>query len=55
MYYQPYEKGFLKCFRVKTECLVIKAFDGNLLVTIDDKIYELRKLETHKKVSEEFD
>lgn len=54
-YYQPYENNQLKCFRAKTECLVIKAFNGELLVTIDEKIYELRKLETNKKYSEEFD
>ena len=55
IYYQPYENDQLKCFRPRTECLVIKAFDGELFVTIDEKIYELRKLETHKKYSEEFD
>lgn len=55
VYYQPYETEQLKCFKPKTQCLVIKAFDGELFVTIDEKIYELRKLETHKKVSEEFD
>lgn len=54
-YYQPYEKEQLRCFIPKTECLVIKAFDGELFVTIDEKIYELRKLESHKKYSEEFD
>lgn len=54
-YYQPYENNQLKCFRAKTECLVIKAFNGELLVTIDEKVYELRKLETHQKYSEEFD
>ena len=54
-YYQPYENGILKCFKPKTECLVIKAFDGQLLVTIDDKIYELRRLESHEKNSKEFD
>lgn len=54
-YYQPYENGVLKCFRAKTECLVIKAFNGELFVTIDEKIYELRKLETHEKYSAEFD
>ncbi len=54
-YYQPYENNQLKCFRAKTECLVIKAFNGDLLVTIDEKVYELRKLESHKKYSEEFD
>ena len=55
VYYQPYENGSLKCFKPKTKCLVIKAFNGDLLVTIDDKIYELRKLESHKKLSDEFD
>ena len=55
VYYQPYENNKLKCFRPKTECLVIRAFNDELLVTIDDKIYELRKLESHKKYSEEFD
>ena len=54
-YYQPYENGQLRCFKPKTECLVIKAFDGELFVTVDEKIYELRKLDTHKKYSEEFD
>lgn len=54
-YYQPYENGKLKCFKPKTECLVIKAFDGELLVTIDDKVYELRKLKSHEKYSKEFD
>lgn len=55
IYYQPYENGELKCFKPRTECLVIKSFDSNLFVTIDEKIYELRKLETHKKYSKEFD
>lgn len=54
-YYQPYENGLLKCFRAKTQCLVIKAFNGDLLVTIDEKIYELRKLNSHEKYSKEFD
>ena len=54
-YYQPYENNELKCFRPKTECLVIKAFNDELLVTIGEKVYELRKLETHKKYSENFD
>ena len=54
-YYQPYENNQIKCFRSKTECLVVKAFNGELLVTVDERIYELRKLETHKKYSEEFD
>lgn len=55
IYYQPYENNQLKCFKPHTACLVIKSFDETLFVTIDDKIYEMRKLETHKKHSEEFD
>ena len=39
----------------KTECLVIKAFNGDLLVTIDDKVYELRKLQRNTSLSKEFD
>lgn len=55
VYYQPYENGRLKCFKPHTKALAIKAFNGELFVTIDEKIYELRKLESHKKYSEEFD
>lgn len=54
-YYQPFENGKLKCFRPKTECLVIKALDGQLYVTIDDKIFDMKKLESHEKYSKEFD
>lgn len=54
-YYQPYSNNRLVCFKPKTECLVIKALDGQLLATIDDKIYELRKLNLHEKYSKEFD
>lgn len=54
-YYQPYENSKLVCFKPKTECLVIKAFDGNLLVTIDEKVYLLNELQKHKKVSIELD
>ena len=54
-YYQPYLNDELKCFRPKTECLVIKAFDGDLLVTIDENVYELKELTRNEKVSKEFD
>ena len=54
-YYQPYLNGELKCFLPKTECLVIQAFDEELLVTIDEQVYELKKLERNTKVSKEFD
>ena len=48
-YYQPYIDNELKCFMPKTECLVIKAFNGDLLVTIDDNIYELRELSRNER------
>ena len=54
-YYQPYLNDELKCFMPKTECLVIKAFDGSLLVTIDENVYELKELNRNEKVSKEFD
>ena len=54
-YYQPYLDNELKCFMPKTECLVIKAFNGDLLVTIDEKVYELRKLQRNMSISKEFD
>ena len=54
-YYQPYLNGELACFLPKTECLVINAFDGTLLVTIDDKVCELKKLESNVKTSTEID
>ena len=54
-YYQPYLDNELKSFMPKTECLVIKAFNGELLVTIDDKVYELRKLQRNAIQSKEFD
>ena len=54
-YYQPYLNNELKCFTPKTECLVIKAFNGELLVTIDEQILELKELTRNEKFSKEFD
>lgn len=53
-YYQPYLNNELKCFKPKTECLVIKSFNGDLLVTIDEQVLELKELNRNKKFSEEF-
>ena len=39
----------------KTECLVIKAFNGDLLVSIDENVYELRELSRNERFSKEFD
>ena len=54
-YYQPYLNNEIKCFLPKTECLVIKSFNGELLVTIDEKVYELKELKRNEKKSKEFD
>ena len=54
-YYQPYFNNELICFMPKTECLVIKAFNGDLLVSIDDKIYELKELSRNERFSKNFD
>lgn len=54
-YYMPYKDDELVCYMPKTECLVIEAFNKELLVSIEDKVYELRKIEKHKQVSEAFD
>lgn len=54
-YYQPYLNNQLKCFSPRTECLVIKAYNGDLLVTIDEQILELRELNRNERFSKEFD
>lgn len=55
IYYQPYLNEDLKCFIPKTECLVIKDFNGDLLVTIDEQVLELKELNRNKRFSKEFD
>ena len=54
-YYQPYLNNELKCFKPKTECLVINSFDNQLFVTIDDNIYELKELHRIERFSKDFD
>lgn len=54
-YYQPYLNNELKCFVPKTDCLVIKAFNGNLLVTIDEQVLELKELSRNERFSKNFD
>ena len=54
-YYQPYLNGELKCFIPKTDCLVIKAFNGDLLVTIDEQVLELKELSRNERFSKNFD
>lgn len=51
-YYQPFDSSNnLICFRPRTECLVIEAFDGSIVVSIGEKVYQLKALEKHKKIS----
>lgn len=55
-YYQPVvEDSNLKCFFRGSECLVIEVFDKSLFLTIDDEVYALQELKTHKLISEELD
>ena len=54
-YYQPYLNNQLKCFMPKTDCLVIKSFNGDLLITIDEQILELKELSRNERFSKEFD
>ena len=54
-YYQPYLDNKIKCFMPKTECLVIKAFNSDLLVAIDENVYELRELSRNERFSKNLD
>src|SRR5574344_443650 len=54
-YYYPYLNNELKCFMPKTECLVIKTLNGELLVTIDEQVLELKELIRNKRFSKEFE
>jgi len=54
-YYQPYQDNKLICFKPRTVCLIISAFNNELLVSIDDNIYELRELNLNQRISIDFD
>lgn len=54
-YYQTYRDGRLICLTPRIEGLVIEAFDGSLMASVNEKIYELRELSKHERFSEEFD
>lgn len=54
-YYQPYLNNELKCFMPKTDCLVIKAYDGSLVVSIDEQILELKELSRNERFSKNFE
>lgn len=55
-YYLPINNlNQVQYFSSKTKCLVIKAFDGTLYANIGDTLFLLKKIETHEKISKEFD
>ena len=54
-YYQPYLDNKIKCFIPKTECLLIKAFNSDLLVAIDENVYELKELSRNERFSKNLD
>lgn len=55
-YYLPVTgEGVRTYLKRRSTCMVIKAFDGNLYGNILDQIYALEEVESHEKVSKEFD
>lgn len=55
-YYQAHdENDRLVCFKPKQECLVAKAFDGNLYVTVGGLVYKLVELKRNASTSPEVD
>ena len=49
------ENGGLVCFRKKTKCLVINAFDGQMFISVDDKVYAAKEVDKHEIYSANFD
>lgn len=54
-YWQAYQDGTIVPFKNKTKALVIRTLDDQMIISVDDKIYELRELIKHKQVSIDFD
>ncbi|GFH43135.1 transposase [Lactococcus hodotermopsidis] len=54
-FYLPIKGDKEMYFTKKSKALVIEAFDGNIYINIEDKIYSSRMLLTHEIYSEEFD
>jgi transposase-like protein len=54
-FYLPIEGDEDKYFTKKSKALVIQAFDGEIYINIDEKIYASRKLLAHERQSKEFD
>ena len=54
-YYQPYEDQQMVCFPQKTIGYVMQTFDQQMIISVHQRVYFLRKLEAHKKYSKSFD
>lgn len=54
-YYQLYLDDSLVLIKPKTECCVLKAFDGSLLASVGEEIYILKQLKRNKEHSKNFD
>ena len=55
-YYIPVDKNGNRSFFMKgTSCLVIKAFDGSLYISVNDTVYAAHLIEDHEAFSREFD
>ena len=54
-YYIPGIDGSKVFFTKKTKCLVIKTFDNRLVLSIDDKLFDMIKIKKVKEHSENFD
>lgn len=53
-YWQAYKDDKIVSFQKKTKALVIKAFNGQILVTVDENIYELVEVPKHDIYSKRF-
>lgn len=47
--------GIITCFKNKTDCMVIEAFDGELYVNVLDTIYLMKEIPKHELYSKEFE
>lgn len=54
-YYQPFLNNELKCFTPKIEVLVIESFNKELMVAIDENVYELKELTRNERYSKNFE
>lgn len=54
-YWQAYQDGTIVPFKNKTKALVIRTLDDQMIISVDDKLYELRELIKHKQASIDFD